>query len=102
MSSNQARTITIRLLDKSFAIKCPPDQLENLQKATNLLEEKMRSMKNQSKDSESLSIICALNVCHELINQQRYQKEYIRQMNERILLLEEQVDALLKEEEMDL
>ena len=101
MSNNDARTITIRLLEKSFAIKCPPDQLDNLQKAANLLEEKMRNLKGHNRDAESLSVICALNICHELINNQKYQKEYIRQMNERISQLEEMIENLLKEEELD-
>lgn len=77
-------TCSIRLLNKSYDIKCPKNEAEHLQQAAQQLNKQVYEKKNkfnQLDDYEAL-LLAALHISHELIicqTQQDYQKKQLTQ-----------------------
>jgi cell division protein ZapA len=75
---------TIRVLNKSYQIKCPDEEMDNL----NLAAQKLNDYLNQNKDSTKrlddyqALLMAALHVSHELVtclNQQSQQRNQLAQ-----------------------
>jgi cell division protein ZapA len=60
-------TIDIKIMDRSFSIKCPTEKVSELQKSAQHLEEKMLQIQggNKSVSVEKIAVIAALNITHE-------------------------------------
>lgn len=65
--------IDIFILDKAFKIACPASEQDNLRRAAQYLDHKMRDIRGSGKvmGIERIAIIAALNISHELLTQQR-------------------------------
>lgn len=62
-----SKTIDVKLLNKSFQIKCPADQVESLDRARRHLNEKMTAIYQKGhRDVGSIAVLAALNICKEL------------------------------------
>ncbi len=75
---------TIRIQNKSYKIKCPEAEMENLQLAAEKLTCQLLKTKNLSKKMDDYQdlLMAALHVSHELIlceNQQAQQREQLAQ-----------------------
>lgn len=73
---------TIQIMTKTYKIKCPEAEMDNLQLAAQKLNDELLKHKNPSKrldDYQSL-LMAALHVSHELViceNQQSQQREQL-------------------------
>ena len=69
----QAQTITVRILDKDYHIACPAEHNDNLQRAANYLDQKMREIRRNGKvvGAERIAVMAALNITYELHNIQQ-------------------------------
>jgi cell division protein ZapA len=86
----------IRLLNKSYEIKCPPEERENLQRAAQKLNEQVLSKKNEFKklgDFEVL-LLAALHISHELVSCQSQQHEQRQQLAQFINTLETKISQV--------
>lgn len=91
--------VAIKLLDREYQIKCPPEKLGDLQEAANYLDTKMRETLENSKalNLERVVMIAALNITNELITL-KHQKDYlIDNMNLRIQEIQNKIDRALAE-----
>lgn len=75
---------TIRILNKSYKIKCPEAEVNNLQLAAEKLANQLLKEKSASKkrDDYSVLLMAALHVSHELVlceQQQTQQREQLAQ-----------------------
>lgn len=75
---------TIRILNKSYQIKCPEAEVNNLQLAAEKLTNQLLKKKNTSKklDDYQALLMAALHVSHELVvceHQQTQQREQLAQ-----------------------
>lgn len=63
--------IDIFILDKAFKIACPVSEQDNLRRAAQYLDHKMRDIRGSGKvlGIERIAIIAALNISHELLTQ---------------------------------
>lgn len=66
---SQARTVTVRILDKDYPVACPPDQEQALLQAARHLDQQMRSIRDSGKviGLERIAVMAALNISHELL-----------------------------------
>lgn len=66
---SQARTVTVRILDKDYPVACPPDQEQALLQAARHLDQQMRAIRDSGKviGLERIAVMAALNISHELL-----------------------------------
>ena len=84
---------TVRLLNKSYDIKCPDGEQENLQLAAQKLNEQLLKKKGEFKklDDFQALLLAALHVSHELIMSQTQQQEQRQQLTQFISTLEDKI-----------
>lgn len=68
-----SKSCSIKLMNKSYEIKCPDAEVENLQQAADKLNEYLIQNKKKFKQLDEFQtlLLAALNVSHELINSQK-------------------------------
>ena len=89
-------TCTIRLLNKSYDIKCPEAEQENLELSAQKLNEHLLKKKREFKklDDYQTLLLAALHVSHELIVCQNQQQEQRQQLTQFISTLEEKISQV--------
>ena len=67
--SQEARPITIRVLDKEYQVACPPEEREALLESAKYLDMKMREIRETRKmvGTDRVAVMAALNITHELL-----------------------------------
>ena len=96
MTEPQRPTTEITLLERSYAIACPPEEQEKLERAARYLDRAMQGIHSRGKviDREKIAIMAALNIAHELLealDDQRAGEQSINALNAR---LEKALDAM--------
>ena len=101
--SEEYNTITIKLLDRDFKVKCPQDQVNDLQKSARYLDGKMREIRETGDISsiDRTAVIAALNITNEYITQRQQKNLYIDSMNQRILGIQTKVEFALAQQGQD-
>ncbi|MNZ32754.1 Cell division protein ZapA [compost metagenome] len=94
----QPQTVTVKILDKDYPIHCPPQQRTNLESAARYLDGKMREIRNSGKviGADRIAVLAALNIAHELLQQQG--SAVAGDTREQVRELLERVDRALQEE----
>lgn len=98
--SQETITVVVHLLGSDYRFTCPPVEQEELLEAAHHLDCKMREIRERSNKSlalESVAIIAALNLSHELLQQQRQAAEMDVLLNNRMRDLLQKVDAALSQ-----
>ncbi len=93
----------VRLLDKDYAVTCPPEEREALLDSARLLDSKMREIRDSGKiiGTERIAVMAALNLAHELLMQRDIpgSKGGISDdIRYRLRLLQERIEAVLEED----
>lgn len=67
--SQDISTLDVFILDKAYKIACPPSEQDNLRRAANYLDRKMREIRGSGKimGLDRIAVIAALNISHELL-----------------------------------
>ena len=89
----KTKSCTIRLLNKSYEVKCPEAETENLQHAAlklNLQVQEKKSNFKQLDDYDAL-LLAALHISHELITCQSLQENRRQQLAQFINSLETKI-----------
>ena len=84
--SQDARTVTVKLLDKEYTISCPDGAEAELLASADHLDSKMREIKSSSKivGLERIAVMAALNVSHELIKSRAQTQQNIEMQLKRL------------------
>ncbi len=102
--ANSSNTLTVSILDRDFRINCPKDSQHELTSAAQLLDEKMREIRNASNtpgqvlSTDRIAVIAALNITHQLQQLQGKQTQLsleLERIDERLdeaLMLEPQLE----------
>ncbi len=95
--SNSAIDITLQ--GRTYSIACPAGQEAALKAVATKLEKQLASLRSRtnSLSREELAIMAALNIGYELFEEQKKNQDYIRQMDERIGLLQSTLENALVE-----
>ena len=93
--SADARTVTVKLLDKEYTISCPDGAEAELLASADYLDEKMREIRRHGKlvGLERIAVMAALNISHELISQRRQDRNDVE---ERLRKLGTKIDRALQ------
>jgi cell division protein ZapA len=67
--SEELQRVTVRLLDKEFQVACPEDEREALIESADLLNRKMKEIRDSGKvvGVDRIAVMAALNLCHEMM-----------------------------------
>ncbi|MBD1388753.1 cell division protein ZapA [Neiella sp. HB171785] len=91
--------IEVKLLGKTYTLRCPSDELDDLKLAADLLEQKVAQLQGNkaSQSTEQVALMAALNLCHELLIEQRRSEQYAKSMDSRMRMLQATVERALNE-----
>ncbi len=97
--SDEVSSASVKILDRYFSIKCPPEEVDKLQEAALFLEKEMYQYKDGGRTVplETLAVLTALNLCHKLLEMQRQQKSYVSFMDDQVKGLHTKIDEALAE-----
>lgn len=97
--SNDNKPVSITILDKEYLIACDEDERELLRRATDLLNAKMRDVKNSGKviGTERIAVMAALNMAHELLEYKQENDNYTNKVDNLIKRLQNKIDNALTE-----
>lgn len=66
--SEETTAVTIKLLDREYRISCAPDERSDLRLAAEMLDNKMREMRDaQVVGLDRIAVMAALNLANELV-----------------------------------
>lgn len=90
--SKQSPLIPIRLLDKTFHIKCPEGRETLLKESANYLHNRLLSLQHSSgsADFNTLLLSAAMNVTAELVSTERAHQQYMDEIDNKINQLNSQ------------
>lgn len=88
-----SKSCSIKLLNKTYEIKCPDHEIANLQQAAEKLNEQLLQSKKKFKQLDEFQalLLAALNVSHELITCQKQQEQQRQQVTKFINSLENKI-----------
>lgn len=92
--------VAVHLAGCDYRFACSPAEREELLEAAHYLDRKMREIRDHSGKSlalESVAMMAALNLSHELLRQQRQATETETLFNHRLRDLLRKVDAALSQ-----
>jgi len=98
--------IIVHILGKSYSVKCPQNKAQQLQDASEYVDQKMREMRDSGKviGTDRIAIITALNIAYELLNlkEDQNQDNKINEIANRIASIQERIkDSLTQKEQLD-
>ncbi|MFA7387037.1 MAG: cell division protein ZapA [Thiohalobacteraceae bacterium] len=97
MSKPPGKPVTVRIMDKEFLVNCPDDEYNDLLASADLLNRKMRDIRDSGKvvGIDRIAVMAALNMAHELL-QNSHQREDVQQsIGTRIRSLQEKIELAL-------
>jgi len=67
--SEDMQRVTVRLLDKEYQVACPEDEREALIESADLLNRKMKEIRDSGKvvGVDRIAVMAALNLSHEML-----------------------------------
>lgn len=99
--SKPESTVNVELLGKEYLVACPPENRLDLERAAQLLNARMKDIKDQGKlyGTERVAIMAALNLAYDYLNAtcaSDSTQNQIKQMNNKI------EGALAQDQQLDL
>jgi cell division protein ZapA len=84
--STESKTVTVKILNRSYQVNCPPEAESELQQSAEYLTQKIMEIQSKSRlvNMEHLAIMAALNITHELFAQQTGKEAYVLEISEKI------------------
>lgn len=88
---------SIEILGKFYQIRCPEEDVESLQQAATLVNEKMLEVQQSGKaiNLERIAIITALNIANELLQKDQQKSTLVNKINQRISSIQDKLDSAI-------
>lgn len=98
---NQESVLTVEILDRSYKIKCLPNDALDLQEAARYLDREMRKISQVSYATphERIAIVAALNICNDLLRIKKEKDQCVSGMSQRIASLQRRIEEKLVTED---
>ncbi|KTD52066.1 cell division protein ZapA [Legionella quinlivanii] len=92
-----SKACSIRLLNKTYEIKCPDHEVDNLQRAGQKLNEQLLANKKKFRQLDEFQnlLLAAIHISHELITCQRQQEQQRHQVTQFINSLETRINQVV-------
>jgi cell division protein ZapA len=105
VSEKEPTAVTVRILDKEYFVGCPPDERQDLLDSAELLNKKMREVRDTGKvvGADRIAVMAALNMANELLRLRRQDQELQGAVSGRVKNMRERVEgALQRTRQLDL
>lgn len=91
--------IDITLMGRAYSIACPAGKESALRAVAQKVEKQLTSLKAKTNNlsREEIAIMAALNIGHELYEEQQKNQDHVKQVDERIHLLQSTIEHALVE-----
>ena len=89
--------VSIHIMDRTYQIKCPPEEAAQLEESARYLDQQMRKIHQsaQTNNTERLAIVAALNIAQELLLFKNQKNTYIDVMHDQIKSLQGRIQQFL-------
>ncbi|MBL4762218.1 MAG: cell division protein ZapA [Gammaproteobacteria bacterium] len=89
--------VNVTILDKEYQVSCPKDEVEGLRASADYLGLKMKDIRDSGRvhGADKVAVIAALNITHELLQQNHKSKDMQEKIAPRIKNLQEKIDLAL-------
>ena len=96
--SDQITPVDIRVLGKDYRIACADEEKQDLLESARYLDQKMREVRDTGRvvGLERVAVMAALNIAHELAQATRQDKLSSQDLCDRLVRIQEKIDAVLK------
>lgn len=93
----EVKETSIEIMGKMYQIKCPENEIPQLQRAAEYLEEKMIAMRqgNNFLNLERLAVITALNLAYQFLNIDNKNQDQAQNIQQRLINLQNKVESAL-------
>lgn len=97
MSSDNT-PVTIQILDKEYRIACPAGEEDALRASATFLNSRIKEVRESGKaiGPDRVTVMAALNIAHECIEQRNEQEEYSSNITNRVRSLHERIDSAIR------
>lgn len=97
MSVVKDQTIAVKILDRTYHIKCQSDAARELQLAASHVNVEMEKIRRAGKtnSTERVAVVAALNIAHELMQVKKQQNGSIDQIGDDIQALQQRIQHFL-------
>jgi cell division protein ZapA len=97
--SDEARPVTVHILEKEYRIACPEEERESLLAAAQFLNGKMREIRDSGKivGMDRIAVMAALNITHELLQHNSSKDSFKQNIGSRIRTIQEKLEYALAE-----
>jgi cell division protein ZapA len=105
VSDKEPTAVTVRILDKEYFVGCPPDERQDLLDSAELLNKKMREVRDTGKvvGTDRIAVMAALNMASELLRLRRQDQDLQGAVTGRVKQMRERVEgALQRTRQLDL
>lgn len=94
---SELQTVAVTIMEREYAVSCPPEQRAGLIEAAAYLDGKMREVRNaaRSATADRVAVLAALNVVHELLELKRDSTQSDSAVGEELFTLRSRLDAVL-------
>jgi len=95
---SKTEALTIKIMDKEYRVACPPEEKDNLLASAELLNNKLKEIKQQGSviGTERIAIMAALNLSHDILSHQSLSEENA-DLNQRITALSDRITDSMRE-----
>lgn len=92
------KPLTVTILDREYRFACTPEERPRLMEAANLLDERMREIKQRGRllALERIAIMAAMNFAGEVLEHQGSQSQRATEVDERIRKLADRLDDAIE------
>ena len=89
--------VTVSILDKEYLIACSDDERHDLMRSADVLDKKMREIRDSGKivGSDRIAVMAALNITHEFLTQDGDPTQTGALAGNRIRSIQEKIDDAL-------
>ncbi|MEE9572844.1 MAG: cell division protein ZapA [Candidatus Neomarinimicrobiota bacterium] len=100
-NNTSANNISVSILDKVYQVKCPADNVQELQNAAKYLDQKMREVRDDSNivGLDRIAIITALNIAYSLLYTEQKENKEIDTMAGRLCNMQARIEELLTQDD---
>lgn len=89
--------VSVKILEKEYHISCPANERTQLLDSAEMLNEKMREIRDSGKviGLDRIAVLAALNMANELLRSQAKDAEIETNIGPRLKMLSDRVDGVL-------
>lgn len=91
--------VTVSILDRDFQIMSPPSERHSLMDAVQLVDDKMRDIRNTGKviGMDRMAVLVAINLAHDFLSNNGSTENYAADINKKISKLNDKISYSLSQ-----